>query len=310
LRHFGVLAGIAPIRSRRQNVAAVVALVVLKHSMKEESVMIRVNYGSFRLAFSVALALLLVAGCGALAFAGTDAVLYDVDFDGPPHVVGSAPAYGAGPFTRHTPTAGGQIFQPLGIADVVAASGVLANKPVRLTALDGTPNDPILGGVDLQFNLDPLYNPFLGPLDVFHAQVDEEISEIATSAGFGIFWDSPAIHKVEFSPDGNIRIKDALGTDLLIGPYAPRTLYTVRMGFDRAAATWSASINGNPIYAGPLEDTDLEMFRIAMTTGDSSTTSVVFVDNIKITAVVPEPGTLFLTVGALAGVLLARRRVA
>src|SRR4029077_1166407 len=100
------------------------------------------------------------------------------------------------------------------------------------------------------------------------------------------------IHKVEFSPDGMLRVADATGLNQIIGPYEPRTVYTVRMAFDRAAATWSASVNGTPIYSGPVAGTDVEDFRIAMTTGNTDVTSTAAVDNVIITVTVPEPGTL------------------
>jgi hypothetical protein len=107
-----------------------------------------------------------------------------------------------------------------------------------------------------------------------------------------------------------IRVIDATGVNQVIGPYEPRTIYTVGMTFDRTAAEWAASINGVPIYAGPVDDIDLTTFRIAMTTGNTTTTSSVAVDNIWITADVPEPGTLSLAAMALSGAwLFAARRI-
>ena len=45
------------------------------------------------------------------------------------------------------------------------------------------------------------------------------------------------------------------------------------MAFDKLTAMWSASINGTPLYAGPVDDTNLKTFRIATTTGSTTTTS-------------------------------------
>jgi hypothetical protein len=240
-----------------------------------------------------------VAG-GSVCRAGPDVTLYDVDFNGPPHVIGLTPAFGAGPFPRNTPTSGGQIFAPTGAAEVVSTFGLLADTPVLLTALDGTPADPILGGVDLQFDLS---DPQLAGYSRFIAQVDVFPSGVSTSTGLGIFFDAPAIHKVEFSNDGMLRVADATGLNQVIGPYEPRVTYTVRMTFDRTAAEWAASINGTPIYQGPVDDTDLKTFRIAMTTGNTDVTASAAVDNILITAAVPEPGTLMLAVVGMAGSL-------
>jgi hypothetical protein len=247
-----------------------------------------------------------VAGVAVECLAGMDTVLYDVNFDGPPHVVGAAPAFGAGPYPRVTPTSGGQIF-PTGSLKIAAFSGPLVNRPVRLTAIDDTPTDPVhLGGVDLHFDLS---DPQLAWHDVFHASVDVLPNDLTASTGLGIFWDAPSIHAVDFAPNGNIEIHDATGVNQVIGPYSPESVYNVRMTFDRMAATWSAAINGVPVYHGPVEDTFLKTFRIATTTGNTNLSSSAWVDNIKLTAVVPEPGTLSLAgLAASAAVLFAKRR--
>src|SRR5262245_20771015 len=99
------------------------------------------------------LVLFAAAGFSGACLAGAERILYEVDFDGPPHVVGMEPAYGFGSFPRETPTEGGQIFLPFGAAEFVPAFGPLTNRPVKLTALDGTPNDPgFLGGANLEFD--------------------------------------------------------------------------------------------------------------------------------------------------------------
>jgi MYXO-CTERM domain-containing protein len=249
-----------------------------------------------------------VSICGA-CLAGTEITLYDVNFDGPPHVLGSGPAYGFGAFPRVTPTAGGQIFSPSGSATVVSSFGPMANRPVKLKALDGTPNDPgHLGGADLQFDLDELLNPQLATIDRYHASVDVVPAQLRTASGLGIFFDASSIHSVQFWPDGNIRVIDATGLNQVVGPYSPESLYHVQMTFDRAAVEWSASINGVPIYSGPADDNDMDRFRIAMTTGDTISPAVAFVDNIRITGDVPEPGTICFAGMALAGLALFSRR--
>src|SRR5262245_13431022 len=102
-----------------------------------------------RMAWLVLLTFAAITGAGRVGWAGPDVIIYDVDFNGPPHSVGATPAFGAGPYPRNTPTSGGQILSPTGTATVVPAFGLLGTRPVQLTALDGTPNDPnILGGSD------------------------------------------------------------------------------------------------------------------------------------------------------------------
>jgi hypothetical protein len=264
------------------------------------------------LRFACRLVISLAAATGAdrVCRAGADVELYDVDFNGPPHVVGMTPAFGFGPYPRNTPTSGGQILSPTGTATVVPAFGLLGTRPVEITALDGTPGDPnILGGADLLFDLS---DPALSPLKRFHAQVDVVFGEISTSAGLGLFFDAPSIHKVEFSPDGKIRVLDPMGLNQIVGTHLVEPVYTVGMTFDKDAHQWSAAINGTPVYSGPVEDIDLKRFRIAMTTGNTTVTSVAVVDNIIIVAdaVVPEPGALTLGVITLAGLwLFAVRRL-
>src|SRR5262245_51773539 len=234
-------------------------------------------------------------GAGRVCCAGADVIIYDVEFDGPPHVVGLTPTFGAGPYPRHTPTSGGQILSPTGTATVVPAFGLLGTRPVQLTALDGTPNDPILGGTDLIFDLSDFE---FSPLKRFHASVDVVFGDVTTSTGLGVFFDTPGIHKVEFSPDGKIRVRDTMGLDQVVGDHVVETVYHVSMTWDKGTSQWSAAINGNPVYLGPVDDPDLLQFRIAMTTGSTTVTSVGVVDNIRIVAdavPVPEPCTLMLT---------------
>jgi hypothetical protein len=244
-----------------------------------------------------------VVGAG-LCQAAPEATLYDVDFNGPPHVVGMTPAFAAGPFARNTPTSGGQILSPTGTAEVVAAFGLLADRPARLTALDGDPTDSTLGGVNLEFSLN---EPELTGLNRFHAHVEVLAANVSASSGFGLFFDAPAIHKVEFSSDGNIRVIDATGVNMIVGTHDPEKVYTVGMTFDRLAAEWLASINGVPVYQGPIEDSNLVDFRIAMTSGDTTTTSVACVDNIRVTVEVPEPSTMALVALVMSVLQLARR---
>ena len=256
---------------------------------------------------AVSIVVLGLVMCFGVCLAGSDVTLYDVDFNNLPHTVGATPAFGAGPFPRKTPTSGGQILSPFGDAQVVAAFGPMTERPIRMTALDGTPTNPVLGGVDLQFDLS---DPLLAGLDVFHAQIDVLPTSISSSTGLGVFFDSTSIHKVEFSNDGNIRVIDATGVNQSFGPYDSQTVYTVRMTYDRAAATWAAAVNGNPLYSGPLAENNLATFRVAMTTGATDITALAYVDNIKITAVVPEPTTIgLMTMTAIAGSVRARRRM-
>jgi hypothetical protein len=220
------------------------------------------------------------------------------------------PVYGFGSFPRETPTEGGQIFQPFGAAEVVPAFGPLTNRPVKLTALDGTANDPgVLGGANLEFDLDELLYPELESIDRYHASVDVVPNQLRTASGLGIFFDASSIHSVQFWPDGNIRLIDATGVNQVIGPYFPENRYHVRMTFDRAAVEWSASINGVPIYNGPADGNDMDRFRIAMTTGDTVSPAVAYVDNIRVVGEVPEPGTICLAGMAVSGSLLIATRL-
>jgi hypothetical protein len=257
-----------------------------------------------RIALKLALAAAAVVTLAGVCDAGPELLIYDVNFDGPPHVVGAAPVFGAGPFPRNTPTSGGQIF-PSGSAKVVAANGPLTQRPVKLTTIDQTGN-AFLGGVDLHFDLT---DPQLASLKRFHASVDVLLNDISTSTGLGIFFDAPSIHVVDFGPDGLIRVRDPFGLDKVVGQHFGETVYHVGMTFDRVAGQWSAAINGTPVYQGPIESPDLERFRIGMTTGNTIFSSTATVDNIRISADVPEPATIAAAGFGLCGFgLLARRR--
>jgi hypothetical protein len=151
-------------------------------------------------------------------------------------------------------------------------------------------------------------NPQLASIDRFHASVDVLPIQLRTASGLGIFFDASSIHSVQFWPDGNIHIIDATGVNSIVGPYSPEAVYHVQMSFDRAAAKWSAAINGTPVFLGPTADTDMDRFRIAMTTGDTITPAIAFVDNIRVSADVPEPCTVCLVGIAVSGAVLALTR--
>lgn len=252
------------------------------------------------------LALAAAASLTGVCLAGPELVLYDVKFDDPPHTPSNPPVYGYGAYPRNTPTNGGQIFQPFGSATVVNSFGPLATKSVRLQARDDTPNNPVLGGANLEFDLS---DPAIAWTKRVYASVDVLPANLRTASGLGIFFDAPSIHSVQFLPDGNIRLRDALGLDQLVGQYFPEEIYHVRMTLDKANLIWSASINGTPIYSGPAHGNDLDQFRIAMTTGDHDSPATAYVDNIRVSAAVPEPGTIGLAGLAVSGGLaLATRR--
>jgi hypothetical protein len=261
-----------------------------------------------RIACQLVLTLSALAASAGVCLAGAEITLYDVDFDGPPHVVGMTPAFGFGSYPRITPTSGGghPLF-PFGSTTVVPFASPLVNRPVQIMGLDGTPNDPgRLGGADLQFDLS---DPQLSWIDRFHASVDVYPENVRTATGLGIFFDAASIHSVQFMPDGNIRVRDATGLDQIVGQHIPETIYHVRMAFDKSTVQWSASINGVPVYSGPAHDIDMERFRISMTTGDTDSPCTAYVDNILVTADVPEPSTICLAGVALSGVgVFAARR--
>jgi hypothetical protein len=260
----------------------------------------------FHPACRLALALAIVASLVSACSAGAEKVLYDVKFDDPPHTPSNPPVYGYGAYPRNTPTAGGQILHPFGSATVVNSFGPLSSKSVRLQARDDTPNNPVLGGANLEFDLS---DPAIDFTKRVYASVDVLPANLRTASGLGIFFDSPSIHSVQFLPDGNIRLRDALGLDSLVGPYLPETIYHVSMTLDRVNQRWAAAINGVPLFNGPAHGTELDKFRIAMTTGDHDSPATAYVDNIKIAIAVPEPGTIGLAGLAVSGVLaFATRR--
>ena len=113
-------------------------------------------------------------------------------------------------------------------------------------------------------------------------------------------------------PDGKIRVRDTTGLDQVVGDHFVESVYHVSMTWDKGTSLWSAAINGTPVYNGPVDDPNLLQFRIAMTTGSTTVTSVAVVDNIRVVAdavPVPEPGTFALAaIVACAGSLITLRR--
>ncbi len=197
--------------------------------------------------------LFLLAGLAAALLVASDAeaqirLLYDVDFGQPPHVAGSAPALGAAPAPRKTPTS-----IPQGDPTVVAALGVMTQQPCEFG--NGT-----TGYDQLRFAVDPSEpDGFPTAYSVYFAEMDVLIESMSASDLFRVFFDCPTVNVVEFYPSGDIRLHP---TEETIGQYDPGMPVHLEAELDFDAAAWSIWLDGSLVHTGPLTGTYLRTIRL------------------------------------------------
>jgi hypothetical protein len=224
--------------------------------------------------------------CAAVIFAviGTAsadwALLYDVDFSTPPHIVGEPPVLGDGPTPRDTPSV---IFagEPL----VVAALGALGDQPCAFG------DDPHSGIEQLRFVTAPEPEPHGLPeaYDTFLIEMDVLIEVASIEDQLKIFVDGPAAHSVQFNPPDEIRaiVSGDEGYDTLIGSFVEGLPVHLTIELDTIADTWSIMLDGDPVFAGAYPSQYLLYVRISVSSNE--VIDPIAVDNVRIYGEVEPP---------------------
>ena len=238
------------------------------------------------------------------AVACADAVvLFDVPFSAPEHTLGSPPATGIG---SAGPSA--IVFvQPL-----VENSTLLTGQALEF---DTTGNGGFAPRLEqIEFDLGVGASAYSVSFDI----VIDSLTDLGDN--FVILFDTPVIQNLEFQGDGDIFLFQPGVGNSIIGSLSIGTAFNVLVDVDLLAAEWSIFIDSLLLHQGAFASTsgDVESVRFSINdvdpltanSQDTDSDSVVRVDNIRITASVPEPTTLALLSLGLVGAGFARRQSA
>lgn len=177
-------------------------------------------------------------------------LLYDVDYDTPPHIVGAPPVVGTGPAPRRTPTS---IW--FGDPTVVASLGALTDQPCRFG--NGT-----TGYDQLEFiTRGGSASGFPIAYDIYHVEMLGLVTNLsgATSNDFTVLVDIPSAYSVRFRPDGTIYAYPNAG---VIGTYTIGTPFLLEIDVDVVGDTWSISVDGSQLHAAPASADELRAVRV------------------------------------------------
>jgi hypothetical protein len=229
-------------------------------------------------------------------------LIYDVDFDGPPHVVGqeSATVSGNSPITRPAPTR-----ISFGSPTVVTSLGTLGQRPVEFnggeTISSGNANYE-----QMQF---ALYDIVDAPLyrSAFDLHLDRlDPGTVGGGDQFVVLLDANTVRRLDFSSDG-LSIEPA-GLPSILVPFSFGTRYRIDTLVDFRDSSWKVQMNGVTVYDGSIgvNDGDLRSMRFNLSDVNGDGSGLVGLDNFRLIAI-PEPGTAFLVSIGL-GLLACGRR--
>ena len=180
-------------------------------------------------------------------------LLYDVDYDTPPHIVGAPPVVGTGPAPRRTPSS---IW--FGDPTVVASHGPLTDQPCRFG--NGT-----TGYDQLEFYArggSP--SGFPNAYDNYHIEMIGVVTSLSgsTSNDFTVLIDIPTAYSVRFRADGSIYVWP---TGVVIGTYSIGTPFLLEIDLDVAGDMWRVSLDGSELYSAPASADELRAVRVNLT---------------------------------------------
>lgn len=200
-------------------------------------------------------------------------LLYDVDFSTPPHIVDQPPVVGFGDAPRNRPTA--NVFgRPL----VVATVGALTDQPLALDHFGANRLEQTAFGLGLSDG------GFADQFPSYHIEMKVVIETMPADAEFSIFTDAPTAHNVKFRSGGEIAavVLGTGGYDVTIGSYTLGVPLFLEIDLDLGSQLWSISVDGSPLFTGafPSQAGNMRMMRLSMSTASGS--SLVAVDDIRI----------------------------
>jgi hypothetical protein len=201
-----------------------------------------------------------------VAATGAEAVLYDIDFNSPPHEVNQPPAVGGGPPPRTTIS---EIThgEPL----VVAAVGPLDDQPLSFDSSDG--------GDQIMLDLSDL-----PPSDTYQFTARLTLGGMQPNGTFTILFDTPAIRSVVFRASGEVEANVPGVYSRTIGSYVSGLIVDLRVDIDLAADYWRIYLDGAAAHAGSFGGaTALTHVRIGTNVSPDPPIVVAAIDDIVIT---------------------------
>lgn len=215
-------------------------------------------------------------------------IIYEVDFENPPHVVGSPPATGSGPDRPTT-------------VDLVAVSDSVAAFPTQSAFFDST-----AGFAGMSFNPGPVFSTGIHliswdivMLSVMGPDDPQAFVNIPATSGAQAF-------AVEFYLNGDIVINDALNGSSIVSSYTLEQADAFGFLFDMDADTYDLLINGSPVVSdAPMQPTR-DLFYVSFTGGRFGENTFA-IDNFQ-WQIIPEPSTIALMLLALGGLAVGRCR--
>ena len=160
--------------------------------------------------------------------AGTaHALLYDLDFENPPHTAGFPPVVGAGPAVRHVISEIND-GNPL----VVSALGAMVDQPCQFDAWDGEGDQIVLELSDLPAS------------DFYTLECDVLVETIEADAAFTILFDAPNVRNIYFDSSGDIIAFVGGVANWDIGNYNLGDIVHLRVDVDLQNDLWTIYVNG------------------------------------------------------------------
>jgi len=227
-------------------------------------------------------------------------VIYDVDFThrphDVPHFVGQQIPVDSGPAPRHS--ASQVVF---GEQIVRHSFGPLEDTPVEF-----------ISGRQYEFNYSQVAFEvdFLQQFPSYEVSFDAYVASAGNSSDtLSLFFDTPGMVRVDYTPDGRVRRHGGTRYATTIGTFDPWEAVSSSVIVSIASNSWDIWVDNSLLYSGRFHPSGnpnrLEDIRLSFSgafVGDS-----IGIDNIKIIGI-PEPATiLLLGLGGLA-VLRKRRR--
>ena len=241
-----------------------------------------------------------LAGFAFLASAASAITIYDVTFAD--SVVGAPPPLGAGPFPRTTLSA-----VNFGTPTVVGSVGGLSQALLLNGGLNQGQLEQVLLDLGLLDDFASVSRYEIG-LDLFIGSLGAD--DVAPSR-FSILVDDPTSQSILFDGNGDIflvRPEGQVYSYILVDHFAMGSLMRVEMVVDLELDTWTTSIDGAVLAVAPFGADDVQRLRISLQNLAGALGNQVAVDNIRVSAVVPEPAAALLLASALGALPRQRTR--
>jgi len=164
----------------------------------------------------------------------------------------------------------------------------------------------------IQFRVDYVNSPYLGISHRrFHVGFDIYLKElIGTPNHFSVFLDTPTAKALRFEGNGDVVVQNHGYTTL--SQYAELQSMHVDMVLDLDQQRLSIAIDGQQVYSAASDSEKLQSVRFSLgatSSGIVDHAAYAYVDNINVSAIVPEPSSISLAATTVIGCVAGGRYV-